>query len=131
MNADGSNVRRLTTADGDDTAPAWSPDGSKIVFRSTRDGNFEIYSMNADGTGQTRLTNHSRADTSPSWSPDGSKIVFSRNTGVDLRGLRDERERVGRHAHRDRRLGSGLGLEREDRVHAQPRRGHSSGRSSR
>lgn len=48
-----------------------------IVFQSTRDGNFEIYSMNADGTEPRRLTNSPSNDWSPSWSPDGSTIAFA------------------------------------------------------
>lgn len=47
--------------------PAWSPDGTKIVFRTDRDGNDEIYIMNADGSGQTRLTNDTASDFRPSW----------------------------------------------------------------
>ena len=47
-NADGSDVRRLTTSPGDDSDPSWSSTG-RIAFTSTRDGNSEIYSMNADG----------------------------------------------------------------------------------
>ena len=30
--------------------PAWSPDGTKIAFTTTRDGNAEIYVMNRDGS---------------------------------------------------------------------------------
>jgi Tol biopolymer transport system component len=37
--------------------PLWSPDGRTIAFRSSRDGNPELYLMNADGSGQRRLTN--------------------------------------------------------------------------
>ena len=37
---------------------SYSPNGQKIAFSTTRDGNLEIYSMNADGTDQTRLTNN-------------------------------------------------------------------------
>jgi Tol biopolymer transport system component len=67
MNADGSDVARLTDAPGADYAPAWSPDGLRIAFVSVRDGNDEIYVMNADGTDQTNLTSHEANDGAPSW----------------------------------------------------------------
>jgi Tol biopolymer transport system component len=79
MNANGSDVKRLTNGTQDDGFPAWSPDGTKIAFVS---GNlndattFEIYVMNADGSNRTRLTNNSVVDAWPNWSPDGTKIVF-------------------------------------------------------
>ena len=76
MNADGSGQTRLTTNTAGDYEAHWSPDGSKIVFESERDGNFEIYVMNADGSGQTKLSNHQAADYDPIWSPDGNKIAF-------------------------------------------------------
>jgi hypothetical protein len=76
MATNGTNEMRLTTNAAYDDQPKWSPDGSKIVFMSDRDGNFEIYSMNADGTNQTRLTNTPGADGFPAWSPDGTKIAF-------------------------------------------------------
>ena len=57
----------------------------RIAFESTRDGNFEIYTMNPDGTGVARLTNNPGFDLAPAWSADGSKIAFSRQPepGVD------------------------------------------------
>ena len=67
---------RLTNATGD-FRPRYSPDGSKIVFQSSRDGQPDIYVMNSDGTGQTRLTNNAAGDTAPAWSPDGTKILFT------------------------------------------------------
>jgi TolB protein len=70
------NGLRLTNAGGD-SRPRYSPDGSKIVFQSIRDGQPEIYVMNANGTGQTRLTNNPAWDTAPVWSPDGTKILFT------------------------------------------------------
>src|SRR5262249_19952573 len=62
---------------GPDRAGKWSPDGSKIVFVSRRDGNAELYLMDADGTNQTRLSNTPENEASPSWSPDGTEIAFS------------------------------------------------------
>src|SRR5205085_3626152 len=55
----------------------FSPDGSKIAFRSNRDGNYEIYVMDADGSNQTRLTNNPAEDYEPFFSPDVSKIAFT------------------------------------------------------
>ena len=76
MNADGSNVTRLTFHDNIDTVPDWSPDGRRIVFTSNRVANMEIYVMDADGTNVKRLTTDPALDTLPDWSPDGSKIAF-------------------------------------------------------
>jgi len=81
MDADGSNVNRLTNLDGVD--PVWSPDGRKIVFGSERDGNPEIYVMDADGSNQTRLTRNLAAEGATAWSPDGSKIAFASNRDHD------------------------------------------------
>ena len=72
----GSAPTRLTTHPASDVEPAWSPDGSRIAFRSDRDGNAEIYVMNADGMGVTRLTTDPAPDYHPAWSPDGSRIAF-------------------------------------------------------
>jgi TolB protein len=72
---DGSGETNLTgEASGGD--PNWSPDGSRIVYESLNDGNFEIYVMNADGSNQTRLTDNPAFDSRPAWSADGSQIYF-------------------------------------------------------
>ncbi len=76
MNADGSGVTRMTDNHNFDGQPIWSPDGSKIVFVSDRDGNTEIYEMNADGSSPTNLSNSPAFEELPAWSPDGSKIAF-------------------------------------------------------
>jgi TolB protein len=63
------------------SSPAWSPDGSRILFVVRREAQSQIYIMNVDGTGITRLTSGSR-DYSPVWSPDGTLIAFvSTRTG--------------------------------------------------
>ena len=72
MNADGSNKTRLTNNSKQDFDPAWSPDGDKIAFASTRDGNPldhpEIYVMNTDGSSQIRLThNPDNSNFAASW----------------------------------------------------------------
>lgn len=77
INADGSNLTRLNNNPGNDDAPSVSPDGTKVVFNSNRDGNTEIYVMNIDGSNQVRLTNNPAFDFLPCWSPDGTKIAFT------------------------------------------------------
>ena len=58
-----TTVRRLTSVLGFDGDPAWSPDGRKIVFESTRSGNADIWVMNADGTNPQGLTPGARPST--------------------------------------------------------------------
>jgi Tol biopolymer transport system component len=77
VNFDGSGLKQLTENEAMDTSPDWSPDGQRIVFQSTRDGDREIYIMDADGSNQINLTNHSANDQTPTWSPDGSMIAFT------------------------------------------------------
>ncbi|HKE78230.1 MAG TPA: hypothetical protein VKB54_02945 [Solirubrobacteraceae bacterium] len=67
MDADGTNVRRLTDSPGLDEGPVWSPDGTKVAFSSARDGQQEIYVMNADGSDQRRVTDNPARDESPDW----------------------------------------------------------------
>jgi dipeptidyl aminopeptidase/acylaminoacyl peptidase len=84
-NADGTSPRRLAAGgagayQGD---PAWSPDGSRLVFTC---GNFELCVANADGSGTARLTASTwpttwSYDFEPAWSPDGTRIVFSGKRG--------------------------------------------------
>jgi WD40-like Beta Propeller Repeat len=69
--ADGSDQRRLTRNQGDDTAPEWSPDGSRILFTSDRTlpegGSAEVYSVAADGSCLTWVTNGTPASGDATW----------------------------------------------------------------
>src|SRR5437867_12545628 len=65
MNADGTNVTRLTGGSNDDH-PSWSPDGLRIAFDRTV-STAQIMVMNADGTAQTNISNSATADSAPSW----------------------------------------------------------------
>ena len=86
MHADGSHRRQLTQSGaGSDFDPSWSPDGRRIVFRTSRGRHLPdpaglgldgIFVVNADGSGQTPI--HPRTGgLFPDWSPDGSRIAFS------------------------------------------------------
>jgi Tol biopolymer transport system component len=80
MRADGGDRRNLS-ADraGNDGVAAFSPDGSKLVFRSAEDGNFDLFLMSREGGALTRLTNDDARDNFPVFAPDGSAIAFSSN----------------------------------------------------
>ena len=79
MDIEGTVLKNLTRSPGRDEVGSWSPDGSKIVFFSNRDGNGEIYVMGSNGRKQVNLTNHPARDAAPTWSPDGTKIAFQSN----------------------------------------------------
>jgi Tol biopolymer transport system component len=86
MNADGSNVRQLTTGLAFDGEPTWSPDGGRIAFSSSRVGGLEVFIMNADGTNPKQLTSCaavSRACSAPSWSPipGNERIAYTERSG--------------------------------------------------
>ena len=76
MGSDGKDPQRITDTESDETSPAWSPDGSRFLFVSQRDGNRELYLMDADGGNLTRLTKHPADDWMAVWSPDGTEITF-------------------------------------------------------
>ena len=85
-NSDGSDEQRLTDRPAGDWEPAWSPDGTRIVFDSDhhaigKDRN-QLYVVDADGSNLTRLTYTEGNEEHPSWSPDGSRIAFHSNCGL-------------------------------------------------
>lgn len=67
---------------------AKAPTTPKILFTSTRDGNYEIYIMNPDGSEQVNLTEHRASDVGAVWSPTGDQILFvSDRQGTGMRDL--------------------------------------------
>jgi Tol biopolymer transport system component len=93
--------------------PRWSPDGTRIVFKSNRahyEGarpetgtpDFDLWVMNADGSGRRRLTTDPATEEDPGWFPDGRSLVFSsdRDSRGDLYRLwldSGRTERLTRH----------------------------------
>ncbi|HWH03211.1 MAG TPA: Ig-like domain-containing protein [Gemmatimonadales bacterium] len=71
-----TELRRVTNDSGPEVEPAFSSDGSRIVFVSTRDGIAQLYLMDADGTNRLRLTNRQQPDSRPVFAPDGQTVVF-------------------------------------------------------
>jgi TolB protein len=81
VNPKGQGARNLTKSKSENSYPAWSPDGKKIVFASDRDGAMNIYVMDSDGGNVKQLTKGAERSRAPAWSPDGKKIAFGRTVG--------------------------------------------------
>ncbi|MCB1229618.1 MAG: M28 family peptidase, partial [Verrucomicrobiae bacterium] len=81
MDSDGSNVKRLTNADGYDGGPFFSADGKQICWRRfDREGlTAEIYTMNADGSGEKALTHIGAMSWAPYFHPSGKYLIFTTN----------------------------------------------------
>lgn len=89
MNADGSDVRRLTADHGGyDEDPEWSPDGRLIVFTRGLPGGQtrDLYVIAPDGSGLRRLTPRRSDDFGASWSPDASQLALVRVPDGSLEG---------------------------------------------
>ena len=80
IKADSSGVPvQLTGNSAEERAPAWSPDGSKIVFMCRYGStDFEVCVINPDGSGLVQVTNNAVQELSIRWSVDGEKFFFNR-----------------------------------------------------
>ena len=95
MRADGSDVQKVTDSVGFSGDPAYSPDGSRIVFAANRGvvsgdpeppaalPDLSIFVIREDGSGMRRITTppSGSTDTEPRFSPDGTRILFTRFQG--------------------------------------------------
>jgi Tol biopolymer transport system component len=81
MNADGTDVRRLTDVPGYDGGPFFSPDGKRICWRRFSENGLtaEIMTMNLDGTDQRQLTRLHAASWAPFYHPSGKYLIFTTN----------------------------------------------------
>jgi len=71
VNADGSNLRRLTTDSADERILSWSPDSQSVTFVSSRgEGTGAVWTSRVDGSALPQLTEGGR------WSPDGTRIAY-------------------------------------------------------
>jgi Tol biopolymer transport system component len=78
------NVRSITNSPNfDNYFPRVSPDGSKVLFGSNRNGNGDIYVINIDGSGERRLTDDPADDGAATWAANGFEIAFDSNRDGD------------------------------------------------
>ena len=85
--ADGSNPRRLTVDEGEESSPYFSPDGKLIAFTAEYDGNTDVFTVPLEGGIPTRLTWHPESDITRGFTPDGNSVLFISQRSVYTRGL--------------------------------------------
>lgn len=73
---EGGLARRLSSPQGQEIFPKFSPDGQMIAFSGNYDGNTDVYAMPAVGGSPTRLTHHPGSDLVVEWYPDGKNILY-------------------------------------------------------
>jgi TolB protein len=76
MDADGQNLRRLTSNSGSEGDPAWTPDGNRIVYTATTGTTTQIAIVTIDGGENRQITTAAGGNHSPSVSSDGRTIGF-------------------------------------------------------
>ncbi len=76
VSVDGTGFQSLVTEPGDQTAPTWSFDGSRIAYLQPGDGGHEIWTIAPDGTDKTLIATAEEASLEPdlAWAPDGSAV---------------------------------------------------------
>ena len=82
---DGAHPRRLTSHEGTEVSPRFSPDGKWIAFTGEYDGNRDVYLISTGGGSPKRLTWHPASDLVEGFTPDGSAVLFSSPRNVFTR----------------------------------------------
>ncbi|MDK1020168.1 MAG: M28 family peptidase [Candidatus Hydrogenedentes bacterium] len=82
MDADGSNLKRLTNVKGYDGGPFFSPNGERIVWRrfAPNGATAEVYTMNIDGSDQRQITRVGVMSWAPYYHPSGDYLIFTNNS---------------------------------------------------
>src|SRR5688572_3194718 len=75
-------ARRLTSHEGYEYRPRFSPDGSLVAFSGEYEGNVDVYVMSVDGGSPRRLTWHPGRDDVEGFTPDGKSILFNSSRTV-------------------------------------------------
>ena len=77
----GGEASRITSGQAYDMQPRFSPDGSKLVFVSDRNGSENLWVADADGTKPRALTSSERESyMSPIWTPDGEYVIAAKGS---------------------------------------------------
>ncbi|MBC8143435.1 MAG: PD40 domain-containing protein, partial [Armatimonadetes bacterium] len=79
-------ARRITVHPAYESAPVFSPDGSKIAFSSNRFGASDVFVMSASGGEPRRVTNFSGGSSLQGWTPDGKSLLITQSREHQRRG---------------------------------------------
>jgi TolB protein len=101
---DGGETVRLTNGGGYNAEATVSPDGRRVIFTSTRDGDVELYTMNPDGSDIRRITSRVGYDGGAFFSPDGRRIVWRAQYPVSAADTADYRRLLAQRLVRPSRL---------------------------
>ena len=74
---DGGSAYRLTSSPGEESFPRFSPDGTKVAYSASYDGNVDVFVIPTAGGEPLRLTHHPMSDRVIGWTPDGTRVLFA------------------------------------------------------
>ena len=74
---EGGAAFRLTSSPGEETFPRFSPDGTRVAYSASYDGNIDVYVIPSTGGEPRRLTHHPMPDRVVGWTPDSRKVLFA------------------------------------------------------
>lgn len=84
LKTDGTDVRRLSSAAGDDLNPKWSPDGRQLLYFHPVAGGQDLYVVAADSSDRRKISVPIPSVRNPRWTADGKGIVMDNGTGIFL-----------------------------------------------
>lgn len=89
------SFKRVTFDPAIDIGPVWSPDAAQLVFSSSRQPSFDLYTKNSDGTQEEKIVVHDDVDKVPSdWSRDGKYILYAGGTDLWLLNVPELKNRI-------------------------------------
>src|SRR5919106_4168857 len=77
VSREGGSAFRLTSSPGEESFPRFSPDGTRVAYSASYDGNVDVYVIPAAGGEPRRLTHHPMPDRVVGWTPDGRRVLFA------------------------------------------------------
>jgi dipeptidyl aminopeptidase/acylaminoacyl peptidase len=95
VDAHGTSVTQMTNGKSGESAPRWSPDGTRFCFVATRDGDTaQLFVQPVDGGEAIQVSKHETSVSDPHWLPDGTHILFLADD-ADSKEVKEAKKRSG------------------------------------